>query len=54
MLPVSPGAIAPRGQVGTVQPQDAEALLMRRGTVPVFVKEKEWVTISPSGTRPKS
>lgn len=37
ITPVAPGAIGSFGQSGTVQPQDPFALVIIRGSLPVFL-----------------
>ena len=54
IAPLSPGAIASLGYSGTVQPQLLVALVITKGTLPVFLKLKEVCTSTFCLISPKS
>ena len=50
----APGAMAPVGYSGVVQPQDGRTSTRRTGRSPVFVKPNAVVATAPSSIRAKS
>ena len=54
IVPVSPGAIGPLGQLGIVQPHDSLQLEIINGAVPVFVNENSVIAFPFFSTFPKS